>query len=122
MNKTVAILDDSPIVIDATKGMLEPLGWKVVDLGRAMTAPMVIMREAPAIVLVDVNMPVINGGEFIKFVKAKVNLSVDIKFVLYSGASARELRTLARETGSNGYICKTQNAADLDRALQALLR
>ena len=121
MSKCVAILDDSPIVIDATRQMLEPLGWRVIGLEKAMTAPMTIMREQPAIVLVDMDMPMITGDNFIKFAKSKMKSVDNTLFVLYSGKDAKELRGFARSSGADGYICKTQSATDLDLALQRLL-
>ena len=72
----------------------------------------------PALVILDYNMPYLNGLEVAKQIKA---LPYDCKVVVVSMYADRKELSLLRETGMDGYIAKTTASALLVDALTRTL-
>lgn len=75
-----------------------------------------LMREAssklqPDIILLDLNMPKMNGIEFLKIIRQDENLKHIKVFVMTTSADIRD-REQADELGISGYIIKPLNYTD----------
>jgi CheY-like chemotaxis protein len=74
----------------------------------------------PDIILLDINMPVMNGWEFLKWIKAVPNLK-DIPVIVYSTSSREQDRALAGALGARQFISKPENYRVLKDILRGLL-
>ncbi len=91
------IVDDDPTSIEILETALRERGHRVLTRTEAIGTSTVILREKPAVVLMDVDMPALNGNRIINMIRKKVP---DTAFVLCSGLPQAELEKLARECGA----------------------
>ena len=105
----VVVIDDDLVVLQVAKAALEKAGHEVVTLSTAIGATAVLLRERPEAVLVDIDMPALNGNDWLQLIRERNLLGEDrqIGFILYSGAEREELDRLVSETGALGGIQKS---------------
>lgn len=69
------------------------------------------IRLVPDVILLDINMPRMNGIEFLKIIRAEENLK-DLKVFIMTTSSESNDRNTAEELGISGYIIKPLNYTD----------
>lgn len=77
--------------------------------------------ELPYLIILDINMPRMNGLEFLREIRADPALRRSIVFVLTTSDDERD-RTAAYDKNVAGYILKTDPVTTLDQALSMLNR
>ena len=75
--------------------------------------------ESPYVILLDINMPRMNGIEFLREIRNDENLKSSIVFVLTTSSSDRDVRA-AYDLNVAGYLLKTNLANSLVEALDML--
>ena len=113
----ILMVDDSPVILEAGRMALEEAGYEVLTLENPLTVPGVVRREKPDLVLIDVNMPAVNGDSVIQIVNTH-GLASKAPVILYSDIPERELELRAKKCGAAGYIRKTGD----DEALVAQVK
>ena len=105
--KRVLIVDDSEITIKLIESELEGKGFEIITATRAEDASQLIIKKAtrPHLVLLDINMPNVDGAQFCKFIKGNA-MFAGIKVVFCSGMDEKRLKELAEECGADGYVTK----------------
>lgn len=118
MSIRVVLIDDHPIVRAGIAGMLAQTdGIDVVgEAGNGREAITLIKRVDPDVLLLDLRMPVMDGPELIRELRAQGN-SVGILVLTTYDTDADILR--ATEAGANGYLLKDTSLEDLVRAIEA---
>lgn len=117
----VLVLDDSPTALRMTQALLGRVGFDVVALDSAVHFFKSLEREKPDVVLVDVSMPVIDGGSVVAMSKKAQTHRCPV--LLYSDRPDRELAALASQHGADGYVRKSNDASSLKTALlQAMVK
>lgn len=114
----ILIVDDSKVVLMATRMALERAGYSVVTRCDAVGSTAEIMRERPDLVLLDVDMPLLSGVDLVQSIKRREGLR-DVIVLLFSAKPASELRQLALLTGANGFLPKPK---DLNEVVVAVDR
>jgi CheY-like chemotaxis protein len=109
--RKILIVDDSEIVRDMVKLMLEDGGYDVVTVESPFGFNSALRNEQPDLVLVDVAMPALKGDKLVEI--ALRNELHRCPIVLFSDRPEADLQRLARSSGASGYICKTNDAASL---------
>jgi PAS domain S-box-containing protein len=101
----VMIVDDDPNVRELLAELLCANGYVVSEAanGRAALEALEAMAEKPQVVLVDLNLPVMDGRAFVREVKARAALA-DIPVLLLS--SSEKVEEEARELGVAGALKK----------------
>lgn len=120
MTTTILIVDDSEIVLTVSRSILESAGYRVVIQSRAARCMSQIICERPSLVLLDVNMPDLEGGGLVDLCK-RAHQVPGVAVVLYSGLDAKSLRRLVSMSGAHSFIQKSDNAALLLTQVQRLL-
>ncbi len=64
--KTCLVVDDSNVVRRVARNILEDLNFEVTEADNGRTALDACMRQMPDVVLLDWNMPVMSGIEFLR--------------------------------------------------------
>lgn len=100
------VVDDDRTSLLVTQAVLEDAGYAVTIRDQALGTSAIIMKERPDIVLLDVEMPGLNGDRIIQLMQRQRH-GLAIKFILYTGARVDELERLVSSTGANGGIVKT---------------
>jgi CheY-like chemotaxis protein len=89
----ILLVDDDALIRDLLASVLEEEGYEVVEAQDGEEALIQLQRIKPALILLDLQMPRMNGWAFIKHAKAE-GLSVPIvvmSAVLYLASEAQKL-------------------------------
>jgi CheY-like chemotaxis protein len=78
-------------------------------------------NKKPCFILLDWNMPKMNGAEFLKVIKADDRLK-KIPVVIHSTSSTREDINESFELGAAGYMVKSQNYEESKNTIRAIDR
>ncbi len=102
----ILVVDDSPTVLGVARVTLENAGYEVVTISEALRVSMTVLSEKPDLVLMDVNMPLLDGNKLIEIMRRSLILR-DCKVLLHSSEPASVLRDLTQECAADGFIRKT---------------
>ncbi|MEZ0311589.1 MAG: response regulator [Myxococcota bacterium] len=116
----VLVVDDSEVVLDATRLMLEYSGFEVMTLPTPFGTTSIISNHQPDLVLLDVTMPALRGDALVEMIRAG-RTSRATRIALHSDRPARELRDLAHRCGADGFICKTDDPDELARQVRQII-
>jgi CheY-like chemotaxis protein len=119
--RTVVIIDGSVVSVEVAKAALESAGYRVIARDRSPGSVNLILKEKPALVLLDVNMPQITGDRIAEII-AKSEPRPESIILLYSGLEPEILRAKAAASGAHGFIHKGGSAADLVRQVNQWLK
>ncbi len=109
MTRAVLIVDDSRAVRDMISFTLEPQGYSVVAAENGAEGLDKFRSQKLDLVITDLNMPVMNGLEFIREARgAAVNQGVPI--VMLSTETRPELKAEGKAAGATGWIDKPFDA------------
>lgn len=109
---TVLVVDDSPVILEMTRALLEAEGLRVVTRARGAGTVEAVIRDKPDLVLLDVKMPRFNGDTIATILKRSA-LERRTIVLLYSSYPADVLEQKVQEAGADGYIQKTDDPMDL---------
>ena len=118
--RTIAVVDDDPMVLEATRRVLERAGHRVISRDRAPGTVAMILRDKPDLVLLDVDMPNVAGDRIADIISKSQPRSTTI-VLLYSGLPADLLRIKAMAVGAHGSIEKTGSPQELIRQVNGWL-
>lgn len=107
--RRVLIVDDSEIVARLLKEELEAKGFEIQYAPDAEKATSIILKRQtrPDLILLDINMPKVDGGQFCRFVK-KNEMFRSIKVIFCSGEEKEKVKRLVTECGADGFISKDE--------------
>ena len=107
--RKVLIVDDSEIVARLLAEDLEEKGFEIQYAPDAERATSIILKRAtrPDLILLDINMPKVDGAQFCRFVK-KNSMFRSIKVLFCSGEDREKVQRLVEECGADGYILKDE--------------
>lgn len=108
MNCSILIVDDSPILRAAIKKVAIVAGIdpeRIHQAGDGQQALEVLDAQSIDLVLLDVNMPVMNGEQFVEAVNARPEFK-DLAIVIVSTESNRERLDRMQELGVNETLRK----------------
>lgn len=103
----VLVVDDSDAVTRLLQAELVAKGHAVQTATSADAATKIILNKKtrPDVVLLDIQMPGVNGEEFCRFIKTN-SLFKGIQVILCSGQEEAELQRVMKSAGADGYIRK----------------
>ncbi|MBT9547942.1 MAG: response regulator [Candidatus Sericytochromatia bacterium] len=118
---TVMIIDDAVTVRMMTKTFLQELGFTHIHLAENGIEALELLEDVESLdlVLVDWNMPYMNGVDFIQNLRAKPGFR-DTKILMITTETAMEKVVQALEVGANEYMMKPFNKEMLTNKLQIL--
>jgi DNA-binding response OmpR family regulator len=118
--KRIVIVDDDPDLGPAIREALSNQDVRVETPGDARAALPVILREAPHLVILDVNMPGMSGWELCAILRRQSGTrSVPILFL--TGRQELKDRITAMQFGGSDYIAKPFSVEELRRKVRVLL-
>jgi len=107
--RRVLIVDDSEIVARLLKEELEAKGFEIQYATDAEKATSIFLKRQtrPDLILLDINMPKVDGAQFCRFVK-KNDMFKSIKVIFCSGEDKEKVKRLVTECGADGFISKDE--------------
>lgn len=116
----VLVVDDSRAIRRIVSDIMKQLNFEVTEAGNGLEALDKLQQYgAPDIVLVDWNMPEMNGLEFIKAVRANPIYS-DLPLMMVTTETEMERMALAFMAGVNEYVMKPFDKQTIHDKLQLL--
>lgn len=101
----IACIDDSKTVQRNVKLVLESSGYQVLGLMEPARALTTLVRSKPALILMDISMPEVDGYELCRMLRQSSVLK-ETPIVMLTGRDGLIDRIRARMVGANDYITK----------------
>jgi two-component system chemotaxis response regulator CheY len=122
MPKRVLIVEDSPamrqLLVLAIRGVAEV---EVAEVGDGVAALKALAQVAYDVVLVDLNMPILDGLKLIKRIREDER-QLETCIVVVTTEGDEEVERHARELGANHYLRKPVSRKAVERVLREALR
>lgn len=103
--KRILVVDDSLTVINMVRHLLEQEGYIVLAAADGLAAMNTAFREAPDLVIADVEMPEMSGLQLCRLLKGDPRTAA-VPFLILSVHQAQHQQFWGRETGADDYLPK----------------
>jgi chemosensory pili system protein ChpA (sensor histidine kinase/response regulator) len=117
----VLVVDDSVTVRKVTSRLLERSGYRVATAKDGIEAIERMRQELPAVVLLDIEMPRMDGFELTKHLRADAQTE-KMPIIMISSRTAEKHRMHARDLGVTMFLGKPFNDAQLLRQIERLTK
>jgi len=117
--KTVLLTDDNADMIELVQLILSDSGYNLISAKDGNDAIKICNKSPPDLVLMDLNMPDIDGFTVIKTLR---DSGYNNPIVVLSGLESEEDKKKAFDAGCNEYIVKTMEMRDLGPAIDRFLQ
>jgi UDP-3-O-[3-hydroxymyristoyl] N-acetylglucosamine deacetylase len=118
VNETVLVVDDEERIRSSLRGILGDEGFRVLDTGDPAGVMDLIARENPALVLLDIWMPDIDGIEMLRRIKAE---RPDVRVIMISGHGNIQNAVAATRLGAADFIEKPFSVRGLLTSIERVL-
>jgi len=121
LTRKLVIVEDNPALAEIYKTRLELIGYTVFVAPDGEIALSVIEREQPDLVLLDLMIPKISGGEVLERMRAS-EWGKAIRVYVISNLNEHEAPANLRQLGIEGYAVKANlTDDDIDRLVDNIL-
>jgi CheY-like chemotaxis protein len=111
----ILLVDDDLAVLTTVGGLLEQEGYDVATAINGSEALELLLRHRPQLVILDMRMPIMNGWDFARALKAR-GIEVPTLVMSANGNAAR----WSAEIGAGGALAKPFEADELIRQTERL--
>ena len=118
--KRIVVVDDEPGVGEAIRQLLSHDGFAIEAPGDARAALPELIRAAPDLVILDVNMPDMSGWELCAILRRQ-STTRHVPILFLTGRQELKDRITAMQLGGSDYIAKPFGADELRRKVRAAL-
>lgn len=115
----VLLVDDDPAVLGAVNAALGPEGYEVEWASDGAAALRAALDAPPALMVVDVGMPRIDGWELCEILRRQSHTR-DVPVLFLTGHSALRDRITALQVGGTDFLTKPFRAEELRAKVRAL--
>lgn len=121
---TVLIVDDTEVLRTVLKRSFESIGYAAVTAVDPVEALEMLSegRVRPDLIVTDVEMPRMDGIEFVKRVRASGETYAELPILTTSGAERDEVEPQALAAGSDGFLPKPFHISGLKREVSQILK
>lgn len=97
--------DDCEMFLLALRKVSDKVGYTAIH--EPLSAVIQLEKKAitPDVILLDFNMPLMNGIQFLQHIKKNIDLK-DIPIIMFSTSSVEELKHRTKDMGAHDYITK----------------
>jgi two-component system, chemotaxis family, chemotaxis protein CheY len=114
-DRPILVVDDDPNILTVVSELLDMEGYRVETATNGADALQVLDRANPALVLLDMRMPVMDGWGFAREVASR-GLTLPILVM----TAAQNARVWAEEIGAQGFVSKPFEVPALLEAVERL--
>lgn len=104
-NQKILLIDDSKVFIELEKNILGRSNYKLLEALNGKSGLEILRRELPNLILLDINMPIMNGFEFLIFMKNDEKIK-DIPVIIVTAKGRESDVKYALKLGADDYITK----------------
>lgn len=117
---TILVVDDTPQNVRLLEAVLSPLGHRIVTATNGQEALEAVAREGPDLVLLDIQMPVMDGYETCRRLRGdEATVALPVVMITASGDSEK---VKGLECGADDFIAKPFDASELRARVKSMLR
>lgn len=120
LSPKVVVAEDSVDTRQMLKRALEIKGYRVLEAKDGQEALELTKMYRPNLILVDLNMPVLDGLETIRYVRMMKGTNDQVPIVAMTAFDVYGMEAAALEAGCNDYLIKPFDLEELDKKLKAL--
>jgi diguanylate cyclase (GGDEF)-like protein len=120
-NEVVLLIDDSSVIRAVVRRRLEEQGYTVVEVEDSGGALAAFRACRPDVVLLDIEMPVLDGFQILKLIKAEGD-QADTPVVFLTARDKTEDLVEALRMGAHDYLRKPFEPAELTARVRAAVR
>ncbi len=119
--KTILVVDDSPLVTEMIKKVLDDAGYHSEVAGDGVEALEKIKAKTPDLILLDIEMPKMDGWTMLKELRFKVRLPKKVPVIMLT--SKGKLEDLSILEGADAFLEKTpENLKNLPQKVAEYLK
>jgi CheY-like chemotaxis protein len=108
MQPDILVIDDDPAILATVAEILHDEGYHVRMAGNGMEGLVALEQQLPALILLDMRMPVLDGWGFVRALRER---GVRVPFVVLT--AAQDARRWAQEVGATGFLPKPFDLLEL---------
>ena len=116
---TVLLAEDSQDTRAMLKRAFELKGYRVFEAEDGLEALDLARRYSPSLIVIDLNMPVLDGLETVKNFREREKAGEQVPIVAITAYDVPGMEDAALETGCDRYLRKPLDLEELDRALRS---
>jgi DNA-binding response OmpR family regulator len=116
-SRLILVVDDDEVLSETTATVLRHSGYRVRTAANGLDALYLLEAESPALVILDLLMPVLDGWEMADELHS---WGADIPLLVVSGAG-EEAAASAQDIGAMGFLSKPFDLSDLLARVDALV-
>ena len=117
----ILIVDDEDIILKILERELFFDGFDVISAKNGASALVRIYQDQPDLVLLDLLMPVLDGYQVLREIRANTSTN-NLPVIVLTGVSDVESEQAAVKLGANYYLTKPWNPETLQAAVRVALR
>ncbi|MDI6793899.1 MAG: response regulator [bacterium] len=117
----ILVVDDDADIVEVLKLLLEAKGYQVTEAFNGKQGLDKVHEQRPDLVLLDIMMPVMDGWEVCRKLKA-CKKTADIPVAILTARTEEEDKERAQKEGAADYITKPFKMEDFIRRVEKLLK
>ena len=120
--RAVLIVDDSPTIRGFAKIFLKALQVDVTEAEEGMQALELVRATPPAVIIVDINMPGMDGLTFTRELRGDARPEIArLPVILLTGDRSEQIRQKGRDAGATDFLEKPIKGAELQAMVRKFL-
>jgi DNA-binding response OmpR family regulator len=117
-NELILLVDDEPHIIELASLYLTQDGFQVISAGDGLDALRRVERDQPALIVLDLMLPELDGWEVCKRIRA----DSDLPILMLTARDDDIDKIVGLELGADDYLTKPFNPRELVARVRAILR
>jgi len=118
MSKKIFVVDDEPQILKVLKAYLENAGFQVVTAFEGKTALLTFQREKPDFMILDLNLPGMDGLDICKAVRRDSNIPI----LMLTARVEEADRLIGLELGADDYVVKPFSPREVVARVRTIFR
>jgi DNA-binding response OmpR family regulator len=117
-DELILLVDDAPNIIELASMYLKKEGFKIISADDGLTALNMANQQNPALIVLDLMLPKLDGWEVCKQIRAKS----DVPILMLTARDDDIDKIVGLELGADDYMTKPFNPRELVARVKAILR
>ena len=115
---TVLVIDDEPIVREVVARYLRREGYQTLEAGDGLEARVLVERHEPALIVLDVMLPGIDGLELCRWIRERSATPI----IMLTARGGEADRIVGLDLGADDYVTKPFSPRELVARVRTVLR